>query len=115
RLKKHLKENGFGDIDVKFVDGEPAARTPISHPFVQIVKEATRVVFGTVIISVSSAGTGPMYYFNKVLDVPCVSVGGTYVYSNIHSPNEFARIDLLRKTTKCIGTIIEKFAMIPHW
>jgi di/tripeptidase len=46
----------------------------------------------------------------KILSVPCVSIGSTYVYSKIHSPNEFARIDLLNKTTKCIGTIIEKFS-----
>jgi len=27
----------------------------------------------------------------------------------MHSPNEFVRIDLIKKTTKCIGSIIEKF------
>jgi acetylornithine deacetylase/succinyl-diaminopimelate desuccinylase-like protein len=38
-----------------------------------------------------------------------VSVGSTYIYSRIHSPNEFARIDLLNKGTKCIVAIIERF------
>jgi di/tripeptidase len=51
-----------------------------------------------------------MYSFVKILDAPCISIGSTYVYAKIHSPNEFARIDLLNKTTKCIGNIIEKFA-----
>jgi acetylornithine deacetylase/succinyl-diaminopimelate desuccinylase-like protein len=110
RLENHLRKNSFTDIEAKFVDGEPAARTPLKHPFVQIVSEAAIETFGTSIISVSSAGTGPMFYFDKVLNVPCISIGGTHIYSNIHSPNEYARIDLLEKTTKCMIRIIEKFA-----
>jgi acetylornithine deacetylase/succinyl-diaminopimelate desuccinylase-like protein len=108
RLTDHFKENGFNDIYVKFLDGEPPARTPIKHPFVKIIEEAAREIFGTSIISISSAGAGPMYYFHKVLNTPCVSIGSTYIHAKTHSPNEFARIDLLNKTTKCIGSILEK-------
>jgi acetylornithine deacetylase/succinyl-diaminopimelate desuccinylase-like protein len=110
RLKKHLNERGFGDIEVKFIHGEAAARTPISDPFVRQVEQAAKEIFDSAIISVSSAGTGPMYSFVKVLGAPCISVGSTYMFARIHSPNEFARIDLLNKTTKCIGRIVEKFA-----
>jgi acetylornithine deacetylase/succinyl-diaminopimelate desuccinylase-like protein len=110
RLKRHLNEHGFGDIEVRFIHGEAAARTPVSDPFVRQVEQAAKETFGSAIISVSSAGTGPMYSFAKVLGAPCVSVGSTYMFARIHSPNEFARIDLLNKTTKCIGRIIEKFA-----
>ena len=110
RLKDHLKENGFKDIEVKFIHGEAAARTPISDPFVEQVIQAAKETFGSAIISVSSAGTGPMYPFVRLLQAPCISVGSTYLFARIHSPNEFARIDLLNKTTKCIGSIIEKFA-----
>ena len=112
RLKNHLKENGFGDdeIEVKLIHGEAAARTSVCDPFVKEVEEAAKEIFGRVIISVSSAGTGPMYSFVKVLKSPCISIGSTYIYARIHSPNEFARIDLLNKATKCIGNIIEKFA-----
>jgi acetylornithine deacetylase/succinyl-diaminopimelate desuccinylase-like protein len=110
RLRNHLNEHGFDDIEVKFIHGEAAARTPISDPFVLKVEQAAKEAFGSAIISVSSAGTGPMYSFVKVLGAPCISVGGTYMFARIHSPNEFARIDLLNKTTKCIGGIIEKFA-----
>lgn len=110
RLKKHLKQHGFSDIEVNFIHGEAAARTSISNPFVKMVEEAAREVFGSAILSVSSAGTGPMYSFVKVLKAPCISVGSTYMFARIHSPNEFARIDLLNKCTKCIGRIIEKFA-----
>lgn len=110
RLKQHLKTNGFGDIKVKVIHGEAAARTSVSEPFVSVVRQAAKESFGKSVVSVSSAGTGPMYSFTKVLYAPCISVGSTYIFSRIHSPNEFARIDLLKKTTKCICKIMGKFA-----
>ena len=110
RLKKHLKQNGFGDIVVTKIHGEAAARTRLSDPFVKTVKKAADESFGKSILSVSSAGTGPMFSFVKFLHSPCIAVGSTYVFARIHSPNEFARIDLLRKTTKCMCKIIRNFA-----
>ena len=110
RLKKHLKQNGFGDIHVTMIHGEAAARTSLSDPFVKTVKKAADESFGKSILSVSSAGTGPMFSFVKFLHSPCIAVGSTYVFSRIHSPNEFARIDLLKKTTKCMCKIIRNFA-----
>ncbi|HZS74694.1 MAG TPA: M20/M25/M40 family metallo-hydrolase, partial [Candidatus Nitrosotalea sp.] len=110
RLKKHLKENGFGDIAVTLIHGEAAARTKLSDPFVNTVKKAADDSFGKSILSVSSAGTGPMFSFVKFLHSPCIAVGSTYVFARIHSPNEFARIDLLKKTTKCMCKIIRNFA-----
>lgn len=109
RLKKHLKSKGFGDVSIKVFHGEAAARTNPSEPFVSQVKEAADQSFGKSILNVSNAGTGPMHSFVKFLNAPCISVGSTYMFARIHSPNEFARIDLLKKTTKCIYLIMEKF------
>ena len=109
RLKKHLKSKGFTDIEVKVFHGEAAARTNSSEPFVNQVKDAADKAFGSSIINVSNAGTGPMYPFVQILNAPCISIGSTFMFSKIHSPNEFARIDLLRKTTKCIYEIMKNF------
>jgi len=109
RLKKHLRVNRFGDLKVKVYHGEAAARTNPSDPFVSQVKDAADESYGTSILNVSNAGTGPMHSFVKFLGAPCISIGSTYIFSRIHSPNEFARIDLLQKTTKCICLIMDKF------
>ena len=109
RLKKHLKSKGFSDITVKVFHGEAAARTNSSEHFVTQVKAAADKTFGSSIINVSNAGTGPMYPFVQILNAPCISIGSTFMFSKIHSPNEFARIDLLRKTTKCIYEIMKNF------
>jgi acetylornithine deacetylase/succinyl-diaminopimelate desuccinylase-like protein len=109
RLKKHLKAKGFGDLKVKIYHGEAAARTSPSHPFVNQVKQAADESYGKSIINVSNAGTGPMHSFVKILGAPCISIGSTYMFARIHSPNEFARIDLLNKTTKCVCLIMDNF------
>ena len=109
RLKQHLKSKGFNDVSIKIFHGESAARTNPSDPFVSKVKEAADQSFGKSILNVSNAGTGPMHSFVKVLNAPCISIGSTYMFSRIHSPNEFARVDLLKKTTKCICILMDKF------
>ena len=109
RLKKHLKSKGFDDVKIRVFHGEAAARTNSSEPFVTHVKEAADKSFGKSILNVSNAGTGPMYPFIDILKAPCISIGSTYMFSRIHSPNEFARVDLLKKTTKCICLIMENF------
>jgi len=109
RLKKHLKSKGFSDVGIKVYHGEAAARTDSSHPFVSQVKDAADKSFGKSILNVSNAGTGPMYPFVDILKAPCISIGSTYMFSRIHSPNEFARVDLLKKTTKCMCLIMENF------
>ncbi len=110
RLKHHLKEKGFEDIKIKVYHGEAAARTSPNHPFVSDVISATQQSFGKYVLSVSSAGTGPMHAFTKILHAPVIAVGSTYVFSRIHSPNEFTRIDLLKKATKCICIIMDNFS-----
>ncbi|MCH7968738.1 MAG: M20/M25/M40 family metallo-hydrolase [Thaumarchaeota archaeon] len=109
RLKKHLKKKGFGDLKVKIHHGVAAARISSSNPFVSQVKNAADESYGQSILNVSNAGTGPMHSFVKILGAPCISIGSTYMFSRIHSPNEFARIDLLKKATKCICLIMDKF------
>ena len=109
RLRQHLKKHGYEDIKIKVYHGEAAARTEPEIPFVKNVKSSADKIFGSSILNVSNAGTGPMHSFVKFLKAPCISIGSTYIFSKIHSPNEFTRIDLLKKTTKCICLIIQKF------
>lgn len=109
RLKSHLAAKGFGDMGVRFFHSEAAARTDPATPFVGCVKTAADATFGGHVLSISNAGTGPMSQFTERLKAPCVSVGCTHVFARIHSPNEFARIDLLRAATKCICHIMWNF------
>tara|TARA_B110000196_G_scaffold53828_1_gene44455 strand:+ start:510 stop:1871 length:1362 start_codon:yes stop_codon:yes gene_type:complete len=109
-LKKHLHDNGFNDISINVLNAEAAARTNPSEKIVTTVCQSTKKIFGNYILNISNAGTGPMHAFTKILSVPCISVGASYIFCRMHSPNEFAKIDLLKKTTKNMSLLIENFS-----
>lgn len=112
RLKKYLVEKGFDErsLGVRFLHGEAASRTDVNDPFVTAVSESALEIYGDARVSISSPATGPMDTFSKSLKVPCISIGSTFIYAKMHSPNEFARTDLLLNGTKCICGIMDRFA-----
>jgi acetylornithine deacetylase/succinyl-diaminopimelate desuccinylase-like protein len=109
-LKDHLKRTGFDDVSIKVLNAEAAARTSTDEKIVNVVCDSAKKIFGDYILNISNAGTGPMHAFVDVLHAPCVSIGSSYIFCRMHSPNEFAKIDLLNKTTKCLCLIIENFS-----
>ena len=113
-LKLHLKRNGFSDISITVLNAEAAARTSINEEIVDVVCNSAKQIFGDYILNISNAGTGPMHAFVHVLRAPCVSIGSSYIFCRMHSPNEFAKIDLLNKTTKCLCLLIENFSRSNH-
>ncbi len=109
-ITRHLEANGFADVRARMLHGEAAARTDPSEQFVRNVRDAASASFGSEpVVCISNPAAGPMHAFQKALGAPCVSVGGTYVFSKIHSPNEFARVDLLKKTAACMCRIMDVF------
>jgi len=110
RLKRHFLEFGFNDISIRFIHGLSASRTPFANPFVKLVSESAEATFRQrAIINISSAGSGPMSLLVNAVKAPCIAAGCSYLYSNIHSYNEFARIDLLKVGTNFIMDLIERF------
>ena len=109
-LKLHLKRTGFDDVSIKILNAEAAARTSTDEKIVDVVCDSAKKIFGDYILNISNAGTGPMHAFVDVLHAPCVSIGSSFIFCRMHSPNEFAKIDLLNKTTKCLCMLIENFS-----
>lgn len=110
QLKGHLRKKGFGDIVVKEYGMEEAARTSPSDPFVKAAIKAGREEYQkSPVVSISSAGTGPMYLFRNYLKAPCICVGVGYPYSRGHSPNENIRVEDFRKGTRCLARAIDNF------
>jgi len=109
-LTKHLRVNGFNDISINVLNAEAAARTNPNEKIVTTVCQSTKKIFGDYVLNISNAGTGPMHAFTNILSVPCISVGASYIFCRMHSPNEFAKIDLLKKTTKNICLLLENFS-----
>ncbi len=110
-LRKHLDENGFSDVQIVYKEGEPAARISHKERIAIAAAKAGKKAYGVEsILSVSSAGTGPMYIFSKELAVPCVGIGTGHPDDAQHSPNESKRIDTFVNGTKWVAYTIQEFA-----
>ncbi len=111
KLRRHLERQGFGDLEVRYLSGERPARTPLSDPFVQTVREAVREAYGAEpIIVPTMAGTGPLYPFIATLGLPTADCGIGYPDARIHAPDENIRVEDFRRGTKAIAALLGRFA-----
>ena len=110
QLRIHLDQEGFSDIQIQFLGGEPPARTDPDHPFVKLVVDTSEEVYGKPMQLVPIVGgSGPNHAFVHTLGLPVVSAGIGYPGSNTHAPDENIRIDLYLKGAKHIARIVNAF------
>lgn len=106
KLRAHLDSHGFPDVKIAWHEGYPAAKTPVNHRFVEIVKQATQQVFDhEPLIHPTSPGSGPLYLFKDYC--PMVSVGVGDHDSRAHAPNESVALDTFFKATRRIAVIMD--------
>ncbi|HZP25559.1 MAG TPA: M20/M25/M40 family metallo-hydrolase [Dehalococcoidia bacterium] len=114
KLRAHLDRHGFSDVALRKLSSEHAARTAPTHPFVSVVTEATREVYGKEpVVIPSMAGTGPLHPFMATLGLPTADCGVGYPDNRIHAPDENIRTDDFRNGVKAIAALLEKFAAWP--
>ncbi len=107
KLRKHLDNHGFTDVEIAWYDGYPAAKTPVNHPFVDLVNIANRNVFGhDLVVHATSPGSGPLYLFTE--HVPMVSIGVGDYNSRAHSPNESIVLENYRLAMHRIAVLIDE-------
>ena len=110
-LRAHLDAEGFADIQITFLGGEPAARTDPDDPFVKLVVDTAMPVYGAPMpIVPMTGGSGPNHPFIETLKVPVVTAGIGYPDSKTHAPNENMRVDLYVQGAKHMARIIKGFA-----
>jgi acetylornithine deacetylase/succinyl-diaminopimelate desuccinylase-like protein len=110
KLRKHLDDQGFADVQVNFLGGEAPDKTDANHPFVKLVCETAQDVYGMPMQIVPMVGgSGPNHLFAHYLNVPIVSAGVGDPGSGAHAPNENIRIDLYIKGAKHLVRILKAF------
>ena len=109
-LRLHLDAHGFDDIHINYLGGEPAGRTSPDDPFVALVVETARSVYGHPMqIDPLGGGSGPIYPFIHYLKLPVATAGIGYPGGRGHAPNENIRLDLYLRGAKHITRIINSF------
>jgi acetylornithine deacetylase/succinyl-diaminopimelate desuccinylase-like protein len=111
-LRIYLDNAGFSDIQIRYLGGEYPARTNPEDPFVSLVVETARPVYGQPMQIVPlSGGSGPNHAFVHFLKLPVVSAGIGYPGSQGHAPNENIRLDLYLKGAMHIVRILKEFSV----
>jgi acetylornithine deacetylase/succinyl-diaminopimelate desuccinylase-like protein len=106
-----LDAQGFADIEVRSLSAERPARTPIDHPFVEVVREAARQAYGIEpLVSPTIAGTGPLHPFIHTLGLPTADCGVGYPDSRIHASDENVRLADFVRGAQHVAAILERFA-----
>jgi len=96
QLRQHLDSEGFQDVSIEFLGGEPPARTDPDDPFLQMVAESAEEIYGVpMLVTPMSGGSGPNHPFVKLLRVPVATAGIGHEDSRAHAPNENIIIDNL--------------------
>ena len=113
KLNKHLRDQGYGDIEVRLVSLDYPVKTPAELPIVDAARESARVVYGKPpVVSPTQGGSGPMYPFKKHLDLSFVSFGVGYWNSSNHAPNENIRLEDYRSGLKMVVEFVDRASRI---
>lgn len=97
-LRAHLDAEGFKDVQITYLGGEPAAKTDPDDPFVALTVRTAEPVYGQPMQLVPmTGGSGPNYPFVHTLKLPVVTAGAGYPGTLAHAPNENIRLDLYLK------------------
>lgn len=111
KLRLHLDNEGFSDVQITVLGGEPAARTDPDNPFIKIVVDTAEEVFESPMEIVPMiGGSGPNYPFVHDLGLPVATMGHGYPDTRAHAPNENIRLDLYLKHAQHMARVIKEFA-----
>jgi acetylornithine deacetylase/succinyl-diaminopimelate desuccinylase-like protein len=109
-LRAHLDAQGFPDVKVTFLGGNPAGRTDPDDPFLALVASTAEPVYGVPMQVVPMiGGSGPNHCFIHELDVPVACAGLGYPDTRAHAPDENLRIDHYVAHARHVARILEAF------
>lgn len=93
-IRSQLVENGYPDIRLTYVVGQPGYRADVSSEFVRAALGVAQEVFGDDGVSyvLNSPIAGPAYAFGRTLAVPLLGFGIGYPGQKMHAPNENIRL-----------------------
>ena len=110
-LKDHLAKNGYADAEIEPLGFLTPSRTPITHPLVEVARDAVADAYGVdPYICPGIGGAGPNYIFEKHLGVPCITIPFAAADQNNHAPNESMIVDGYFNGIKTGASLIHKIA-----
>lgn len=92
KIRAHLDNNGYADIEIRQLGGYPSAQTSIEAPPVQVALSVFKKYSENIAVQPRVAGSAPFYQFTKRLGLPLVPAGMGFG-TGAHAPNEIMLIE----------------------
>lgn len=114
KLRSHLDERGFDDIDITTFSMEHPVRSPSDSLVGHAALAGLEGIFDQKpAVAPMMIGTGPMWPVAHKLGIPTVSPAGVHrPDSNIHAPNENCRIEDFLKIIEYTSAYVDRFGDI---
>lgn len=109
-VAQQLKQNGFADVKVEYLVGQPGYRSDPNHPFVQLVNRLAKAAYGDQQTEyvLNSYGAGPAYAFGDLLKLPVLSFGIGNANSHEHGADENVKISDAVQATSLLDQILQE-------
>jgi acetylornithine deacetylase/succinyl-diaminopimelate desuccinylase-like protein len=91
-IREHLRERGFGDLEVRQLSGYPPSKTPVDDPLIQTGISVYRKYGQTPIVWPHLAGSAPFHVFTERLGLPLLMYGMGHG-SGTHSVDEYMVVE----------------------
>ena len=92
KIRAHLDNNGFADIDIRQLSGYPASQTSVDAAPVQAALAVFKKYSDSLAVAPRVAGSAPFYQFTDRLGLPLVPAGMGFG-TGAHAPNEIMLIE----------------------
>ena len=112
KVRRHLDAQGFEDVDVTLMGGNPWARTPVDSPLALALAKSLDIAFGRgVAIQPSFPGSGPEGIFQELFpDMQQAYSGFGPTEDNLHAPNEYIVVDDYLRGIEATARLFAEFA-----
>ena len=92
KIRQHLDNNGFADLEIRKLSGYPASQTSVADPAVQAALSVFKKYADDIAVQPRIAGSAPFYQFTDRLGLPLVPSGMGFG-TGAHAPNEIMLIE----------------------
>ena len=92
KIRRHLDQQGYGDLEIRKLSAYPAAQTSVEAPAVRAAVSVFDKYADSVSVQPRVAGSAPFYQFTQRLGLPLVPAGMGFG-TGAHAPNEFMLIE----------------------
>lgn len=110
-VRQQLAKNGYEDIKVTYLVGQPGYRSDVTHPFVKLVAKNAADLYGQNGYQYvpNSFGAGPAYAFGRLLKLPVLGFGIGNANSRAHGANENIKLADAAKALTLVDRVLQQF------